>query len=285
MNKYTCKELIAICKEMEIKKYSGKKKQELIWLITPDNVLQIKGDVQEKNIIKSKGSVIAKNGIRAEKQICLQENIKDLLAKYFKTPIESLQCVARKKYDILITFTDGSTTTIQNKDGGGGRGWSVDRRSVLKYENEQIITILNTLCLKTGCDKPVITKTVASSAIFRCLLGDLVDEQPKYFTHTISNKISGEITSIEICKTESLMDFIKNEQYVEAIPKKTCLHLSPSIYLQRKGGGKTDSRPNDIQMKFKLTYNLKCIFQMLENHNSIAGTNDNGTFTTMLLPR
>lgn len=95
MDKYTCKELIAICKKMGIKGYSKKRKQELIWLITPepDNAmtLQIKVDVRQKNIIKSNGSVIAKNEIRAEKQICLQENIKDLLAKYFKTPIESLQ--------------------------------------------------------------------------------------------------------------------------------------------------------------------------------------------------
>ena len=35
------------------------------------------------------------------------------------------------------------------------------------------------------------------------------------------------------------------------VPFFWCVHLSPSCYLQRKGGGKTDRHPDDIQMKVK----------------------------------
>ena len=244
-------------------------------------------------------SNIAKNGFRAEKQICLQENVKRSLETYFKKHIKEFQCVIRKKYDILIKFEDDSTTTIQNKDGGGGRGWSVDRRSVSKYENVEFITLLNTLCLKVGSEKPSICKSVATKSITTCLLGDSKEERPQYFTHTTSDKISGKILEIGICDTNTLIHFITNEQYSEVVPKKTCVHLSPSIYLQRKGGGKTDHHPDDIQMKFKLTANLKKIFvdilsptvplnpppTLQENHASIDGTNDLGTSTTILLPR
>ncbi len=212
---------------------------------------------------ESKGSIIAKNGIRAEKQICVQENVKLALETYFKKTIKDFKCVIRKKYDIVTTFEDGSTTTIQNKDGGGGRGWSVDRRNVAKYNDEPFIVLLNTVCLKTGHEKPQISKTIVTDAIVKCLLGETDDDRPQYFTHTVSNKITKEITSIGICETSSLFEFVSNGLYENAVPKKTCVHLSPNIYLQRKGGGKTDSRPDDIQMKFRLTTGLEQIFHLL----------------------
>ena len=36
----------------------------------------------------------------------------------------------------------------------------------------------------------------------------------------------------------------------------TCLHLSPYITLQRKGGTNTDHSPNHIQCKFKFTQEI-----------------------------
>ena len=209
---------------------------------------------------KSKGAIIAKNGIRAEKRICSQESIRIKLENYFKKSIKDFKCVTRKKYDILITFEDGSFTTIQNKDGGGGRGWSVDRRNIEKYNDIQFIVLLNTVCLKNGIEKPEIIKSIATNAIHKCLLGE---DPPQYFTHTISDKKTGAIISISICEKNTLIDFITNEQYDMAQPKRTCVHLSPSIYLQRKGGGKTDSHPDDIQMKLKLTNGIENTFYTL----------------------
>ena len=56
------------------------------------------------------------------------------------------------------------------------------------------------------------------------------------------------------------MKFMYKELYTEMLLKKTCVHLSPNCYLQRKGGDKKDHSPNDIQMKFKFTDSLKKIF-------------------------
>jgi hypothetical protein len=136
---------------------------------------------------------------------------------------------------------------LQNKDGGGGRGWSVDRRSVSKYIDEQFNILLKTVCLKTGTEKPTIPKIIVTDTVVKCLLGDTGDERPQYFTHTVSDKLTREIISIGICETSSLFMFVSDGLYEDAVPKKTCVHLSPNIYLQRKGGGKTDSRPNEIQ--------------------------------------
>ena len=230
------------------------------------------------------GSITAKNGIRAEKQICMQSNVKLALEDHFNKPIKEFQCVSGKKYDIKITFDDKSITTVQNKDGnGGGRGWSIDRRNVSKYDDVELITLLKTVCLKTGKDKPSISKIFGIDAVKKGILGVptsiipvvdggikinepekfSIDDQPNYFTHTVSDKITKEIKSISICKTTALVDFITDGLYVNAVPKRTCVHLSPNIYLQRKGGGKKDSRPDDIQMKLKLTDELSQIFLTL----------------------
>jgi hypothetical protein len=44
---------------------------------------------------------------------------------------------------------------------------------------------------------------------------------------------------------------LQERTYTTVDPKRTCIHISPDIYLQRKGGGTKDSRPDDIQTKLK----------------------------------
>ncbi|NBV35461.1 MAG: hypothetical protein EBR81_17150, partial [Proteobacteria bacterium] len=56
---------------------------------------------------------------------------------------------------------------------------------------------------------------------------------------------------------------LKEEIYAEMVPKRTCVHLSPSIYLQRKGGGKTDKRPDQIQTKWKQGSAVEKLFTSL----------------------
>jgi hypothetical protein len=47
------------------------------------------------------------------------------------------------------------------------------------------------------------------------------------------------------------MDAIQKEAYDTLMAKRTCVHLSPRIYLQRKSGGAADHAPDDIQVKLK----------------------------------
>jgi hypothetical protein len=209
----------------------------------------------------SKNSLIAKNGFKAEEKICSQENIKQSLELYFKLPIRFLMRVHRKKYDIKIEFENGSIITIQNKDGNGsGRGWSVDRRKVEAYKDEQLITLLKTLCLKQGTEKPIISNNISKNVINMCILGENKDEYPTYFTHTKSDKNTGQIISITICLTDTLIEFLHKDLYKAMEPKRTCVHLSPTCYLQRKGGGKKDANPDNIQMKFRFTQAIEELF-------------------------
>ena len=209
----------------------------------------------------SKNSLVAKNGFRAEVVFCSQENIKQSLELYFNLPIKCLTRIYRKKYDIKIYFENGTETTTQNKDGDGkGRGWSVDRRKVEAFKDEQLITLLKTLCLKQGTEKPIISDNISKNVINMCILGVTEEEYPKYFTHTKSDKSTGNIISMSICHTDTLMAFMYGELYKVMEPKRTCVHLSPNCYLQRKGGGKKDANPDNIQMKIRFTEAVETLF-------------------------
>jgi hypothetical protein len=228
--------------------------------------LKIKKSVQLKKddtilIGSSKNSLVAKNGFWAEIVFCSQENIKQSLELYFKLPIKFLIRIHGKKYDIKILFENGTETTIQNKNGDGkGRGWSVDRRKIEEFKDEQLIILLKTLCLKQGTEKPIITNVVSKNIIDMCILGTTEKDYPNYFTHTKLDKDTGNIISMSICRTQNLMEFMYGELYKLMEPKRTCVHISPNCYLQRKGGGKKDANPDNIQMKFKLTEATEKLF-------------------------
>ena len=212
----------------------------------------------------SKNSQVAKNGFRAERAICLQEDVKKSLELYLNKSIKCLTLIHSKKSDMVIDFTDGHTTRVQNKDGDGkGRGFSVDRRKVEEFSNEPLTTLLKTMCLKQGTEKPIVLSDVSKNVITMCING--IDEKyaPEYFTHTTSDKTTGQIISMSICPTEKLVSFLNSEVYpvMDTMPpKRTCVHLSPNCYLQRKGGGKKDHAPDHIQMKIVFTEALETLF-------------------------
>ena len=210
----------------------------------------------------SKNSQVAKNGFRAEVAICSQENIIPALEKYFKKPVKSTTVITgRKKSDIIVNFEDGTKTTIQNKDGDGkGRGYSVGRLKVEAFNHEPLETLLKTKCLKQGTEKPTVTSDISKQVINMCMLGTDVEFEPKHFSHTKCDKITGEILSMSMCATDTLMAFMHEDLYKVMVPKRTCVHLSPNCYLQRKGGGKKDAKPDDIQMKFRFTDAVEKLF-------------------------
>ena len=241
------------------------KKSDILPYLTPIHSIQDLDDslitCPSNPYTPSKNSIIAKNGFRAETFICSQENIKESFETYFKSPIKQLKRIHGKKFDVQITFENGSETTIQNKDGDGkGRGWSVDRRKPEGFNNDLLTTLLKTVCLKQGTEKPDISNIISKEVINMCMFGVKEEDYPKYFTHTISNKNTGNIISINICPTDKLIPFIYNSLYNVMEPKRTCVHLSPICYLQRKGGGKKDANPDNIQMKFKFTKEIESLF-------------------------
>jgi hypothetical protein len=75
--------------------------------------------------------------------------------------------------------------------------------------------------------------------------------------------VDGSIQHMAICPMPEFMNNVRSEVYDAMVPKRTCVHLSPSIYLQRKGGGKTDKKPDQIQTKWKQGNTVEKIFTKL----------------------
>jgi len=85
----------------------------------------------------------------------------------------------------------------------------------------------------------------------------LIGEEPEMNNYWCIMKTDKNFTNKEIyiISSENMIDFIEKSIKIDIKFKKngTCLHLSPYIALQRKGGGETDHSPNHIQAKFKFT--------------------------------
>jgi len=206
-------------------------------------------------------SAIAKSGNRAEMILCTQLSVRVALEKYFKNSIKKITKLHGLKSDHFVEFDDGTHFLLQNKNGlWGGRGHSIDRRPVnMMSPDETARKLIAYKCLKQG-EEGHMDKTESMRILWQSLIGD-IEWAPTHFCHTVVKDDS--ITELFICTTDELLDQLKNEIYETAVPKRTCVHLSPCIYLQRKGGGKSDSRPDDIQTKLKLNASFKPLFTQL----------------------
>lgn len=191
-------------------------------------------------------SLIALGGNLAETFLTKSTQCLIWLEDHFKKEITRLEKVAgHTKTDIKITFIDGTFANLQLKSGtGGGRGWSVHRNKLDSYP-AQLQGLLDVVCLKKKgerLDVPLVTADIT-----KMFLGET--DSPTHYLHmTLKNK---EVDTMSICTAEDFMSAICKDLYANYLPKKTCVHISPLLYLQRKGGEKKDGRPNDIQLKLK----------------------------------
>ena len=194
-------------------------------------------------------SIAATNGNLAERLLCNSINVVASLLRHLHVEGRVELVGGRKKSDCRIVTAD-RTIPFQNKNGNiDGRGHSVNRSTLnLLTKDEAAKNLINNVCLIKGIERPSVGADISKEIVDQCLFGN--DFKPEYFTHT---KIAhGQISELYICPTDILRDAVIAELYPQMLPKRTCVHLSPAIYLQRKGGGKNDHSPNDIQMKFRL---------------------------------
>jgi hypothetical protein len=208
-------------------------------------------------------AITASSGNLAERLFCDSKPVHESLSTYFKLPITSIQLISgRKKSDITIELEDKTVLRIQNKNGDiGGRGHSVNRSSLHKLtDHEATQTLLNTVCLRKDGERPIVSSDQSNYMLSHCFLGNL-EFRPDYFTHTKMK--DGQISELWICPTSDLHSAMLNDMYPEMVPKRTCVHLSPSIYLQRKGGGTSDRHPDDIQMKVRLEPYMKLFTKII----------------------
>lgn len=201
---------------------------------------------------RKSNSQVAKDGNKAEFDFCYNQQIKEYLNQYFGKEIAQVKKVkGQKKSDISLLCTDGTLYNLQLKSGtGGGRGWSCDRRSLSNLPMDPLgHQLVGNLCLKKGADRPVVSQPV--NLIADLLLGTEVEYKPTHFVHIALNKTTGALEELSICDTATVLQQLQEEAYQSLEPKKTCVHLSPRLYLQRKGGGSKDHSPDDIQLKLK----------------------------------
>ena len=213
------------------------------------------------SVAKSKNSIVATTGNKAEVLLCSQPNIKVALERHFGKPIKRItQISGRKKADNLIEFEDGTTVSVQNKNGPcDGRGHSVDRRKVsLLTTDTALHNLLERVCLKKEsatavAETEAIPKTVSELCGSLCLLGSDETVKPQYFLHTTMDAEATRILTLSIVESETFMARVKADMFPVMETKKTCVHLSPNLYFQRKGGGATDHSPDDIQTKLRFS--------------------------------
>jgi len=228
------------------------------------------------------GSQIAKSGFIAEEMMTKQEDIKSCFEMYFGKPITKIvkmDCRPHpKKSDIKFEFEDGTSDTAQVKNTAikpneqkkvAGRGWSVDRRDSDKIcsGSLELTETLSSVCLgdKTK-DRKTVGKSVSEMVLHQNILGCEESTKPNYFIKTESDRITGEIKHLGICPRDKFYGKLVENLYETVVSKKTCVHLSPNIYLQRKGGKKGEKRPNQIQTKMIFTPDIDEIFITIYQH-------------------
>ena len=223
----------------------------------------------------SKNSLTAKSGFKAEDIFRTDELIKYKLEKYFGKKIILLHKIHGKKYDTKIYFEDGSSINIQNKkiENLGGRGDSFDRRHIKNTFNNQFIRKYLTLLTLIRKSKTETLMSEGQKIDFIKLCNNNLDDISQYTKKTLIGedntkmndywcimKTNKTFTNMElyIISSKKLFEFIEQTIKIDIKLKKngTCLHLSPYISLQRKGGGNTDHSPNHIQAKFKVTQEI-----------------------------
>ena len=227
-----------------------------------------------KEAICSKNSLTAKSGFKAEEIFRTDNKIKKALETYFKLNIVSMEKIQGKKYDTLTTFNNNTKVTIQNKkiENLGGRGDSFDRRHITKtFDNQFIKKYLTHLTLIRKSKKETFMTEDQKQDFIDLCNNNLIDIK-KYIKKTLLGEDGEENNFWCIMKTDknfnkmeiymlssvNLYEFMCASIKIDIKMKKngTCLHLSPYISLQRKGGENTDRSPNHIQAKFKITQDI-----------------------------
>tara|TARA_B110000908_G_C10165994_1_gene408391 strand:+ start:35 stop:757 length:723 start_codon:yes stop_codon:yes gene_type:complete len=227
------------------------------------------------NVEQSLGSQTARSGFRAEAIFRSDVRIKQALATYFNKPIRQIiKAPNGRKYDNIIIFQDGTRTNIQNKkfQSLGGRGDSFDRRHIQKTFDTTLIRKYLTVLTLIRKHKRKTLMTNEQKKDFIILCNKHLDDIKQYIQKTLLGIPGSQndywcfmktdkdfsFMDIYIINSKTFYTFIESTLNIDIKLKTngTCLHLSPNIVLQRKGGGKTDHAPNHIQAKLKITQNI-----------------------------
>lgn len=200
--------------------------------------------------IMNRNAATARSGNTAERHMCDNPAVRQKLERYFGKPVTDIQLISgRKKSDLRVLFGDSTHARIQNKNGPGeNRGWSIDRRPLSKMPLEDNgKDLLRAVCLTHTGERPTVHRP--DGLLRDLLMGGEPDFMPEYFTHSIFHKETGELLHLSIAPADRVLTMLNETAYPQLLAKRTCVHISPVVYFQRKGGGSADNSPDDIQVK------------------------------------
>jgi hypothetical protein len=235
--------------------------------------------------IISNNAATARSGFKAEHVAVTDERCIGAYTNYFQNHLQKTtvdMCVITKeKYDIRNKFSDGTEngTQLKKVEELGGQGHSFNRGHVSEtFDNPHMRRYLVHLSIiRKGKRQTYMTPDQKKDFIALCnrnledikqyLKKTIVGEEGKENQYWSIMKTDREFNNIELymIETKKFYEYLENRIKIDISLKQngTCLHLSPDIYLQRKGGEKTDKSPNDIQAKLKIDQNMLNLFQRI----------------------
>lgn len=179
--------------------------------------------------------------------VVTSQTLRACLELAFGKPIREIRkAPARKKTDVLACFMDGSVSKLQLKNGNSVRGFHVHREPIEQFPVDVAQRqLFRSVCLKSG--EPRVEAANSGMFVCRTILGTEPEWEPEFILHTTTDG-----TSIQICPVLSFMNRMLSTMYPTLVAKRTCIHINPYMYIQRRGGEKHDRRPDDLQMKVRL---------------------------------
>lgn len=184
-------------------------------------------------------------------QVLLAElECKTALEAHYGKEIASITVIpGNKKADNLITFVDGTTRRLQNKNGYNARGHHIHREDIATFQcSDMFRQLYRSVCLKS--DEPRCTVPLDETFVEYCLLGTEPEFVPDDMTHTYIE--NGKIVSLYICEMPKFVSFLKQTMFREIRAAKTQVYPGDYLVVKKHGAPKSDKRPNDIQVQLKM---------------------------------
>lgn len=210
------------------------------------------------------GSKTAKDGYKVERILehrIIQNKVIEHLRLHLPQDAKPFPIYPHgKKTDVFLAPWNVKFQIKKVSNVGKDRGHHVDRRSVERFTStfpSHVKDAFSKFMISrdmTRQEKETLRQSLQQETkVWLDLLIELIIGQdphfaPDYFL-IVETKDLAKGKLYLLC-VHTLLGYLMKNLHVQI--KETCIHVTPCMYLQRRGGDATDSRPNDIQTKLVL---------------------------------
>lgn len=211
-------------------------------------------------------SAIAKNGLEYEKIFEKNDRVCDAFCKHFKLDsIVGCMYPSRKKTDVVVIAKDMFGMERQfriqiKKFMEGFRGNSIDRRSSIKFSmcfDDPVVVnaCVRKFLIQRRIVRNDIKSAISTAGIYQYLTNAIFGVEdvfkPQYVLMISQVKQDLSVYLVDVNYYFGVL--LKN---IDIKFSKTCIVLSPVLYIQKKGSEKHDKNHDDLQLKAKLSKNM-----------------------------